>query len=283
VIEPSRAPARQSGASLIAVFIAVQVLSGLVYAWSVVRWGERGELGTWGFVGQCVRFLTPGATAVLLIGWSEGAQGLRELGGRFLRWGGGWRMAAAALALPTVVLLAGAVGYFLDTPRGRDLAPPMHTRVHLQVAFLSLGSFLGVEPGLRGFLQERVRALRHPLRWAVGIGLVGACWNGQVFVSGFRLEWLGALGLTLLQVGLAVWFAWIYLRSDGSLLVSGLAAAVGGLAIPGGALVVFGGLGGPASVTAYFIAAALFALVLLVRETIVVARRERRQAKASPA
>jgi len=216
---------------LIAIFVAVQLIAGGVAAWPFrFRDGPVEEPDFWGIAANYFRVFTPTLTAILLLGWSGGADALRGLARRLLRWRvSGW-LYLAAVAVPLVALLVGAIAEG-QRPAWKvdDMRPHFGAILLLMMALNIVVSWLAIEPGMRGFLQERANATRHPLLWAVGIGLLGSCALGFPFMPHFySWEYIGRQ--LVVYAGLAVIAGWLYLRSGGSLVLSGLAFASVGVA-----------------------------------------------------
>ena len=167
------------------------------------------------------------AIVVLLI--AEGLPGLAQLGRRVIRWRVNWIWYAAAIGLP---LLVHAVAIGLNMAAGApppsfDQFPTWYTV--LLVFGLHMinptGGPLGEEPGWRGFAQPRLQSKSSPLVSAAILGVLIAGWHLPLaFMPQFDLA-LPDIATTFL---VTFWYAWLFNRSGGSVLLTLIAHATEG-------------------------------------------------------
>ncbi len=153
---------------------------------------------------------------VVAIGVTAGAQGLRTLGRRLIRFDIGWGWYALGL-LPVFLY---AIAAILATENG--LVWESDT---LGTILFSLGSGLfvsiflrgamGEELGLRGFALPRLQERFSPLSAALSIGVLWALWHLPVLIG---RDPLSIVAFLLVAVGLSCVFAWLFNGSGGSLV-----------------------------------------------------------------
>jgi membrane protease YdiL (CAAX protease family) len=158
------------------------------------------------------------AVVVLLI--AEGLPGLARLGRRLIRWRVNWIWYAAAIILP---LLVHALAIGLNMAAGAP-APsltqfqPWYT-VLLVFALRMVNPTdgpLGEEPAWRGFVQPRMQSKWSPLASAALLGLLITGWHMPlVFMPQFDLD-LPDIAITVV---VTFWYAWLFNRTGGSVLL----------------------------------------------------------------
>jgi uncharacterized protein len=147
--------------------------------------------------------------------------GLARLGRRLIRWRVNWIWYAAAIVLP---LLVHAVAVGLNMALGAPA--PSLAQFHPWYAVLMVFGLsmvnplegpLGEEPAWRGFAQPRLQSKWSPLASAALLGLLITCWHlPLVFMPQFDLG-LPDIASTLL---VTFWYAWLFNRSGGSVLLT---------------------------------------------------------------
>ena len=164
---------------------------------------------------------SPLISAIIVVTVAEGWRGLAQLGRRLIRWRVNWIWYAAAIGLP---LLVHAVAIGLNMAAGAP-APSMAQfqpwYAVLMVFGLSmvnpLEGPLGEEPAWRGFAQPRLQSRWSPLLSAAVLGLLITCWHlPLVFMPQFDLG-LPDIASTVL---VTFWYAWLFNRSGGSVLLT---------------------------------------------------------------
>lgn len=177
----------------------------------------------------------PTLAALLVVAVVPGSGGIGRLLRPVIRWriGFGWYL--LALLGPSVLFLVGDV-----VRLGLGLALPPHWLVipgAAAIAFLLgaliAGSF-GEEVGWRGLGQPRLQASYGPLWAAVAVGAVWSVWHLWPAVAPGGLNGTTASDIVLTFVRLiatSIVYAWIYNRTQGSLLIVMLAHAGHNLAV----------------------------------------------------
>jgi uncharacterized protein len=164
---------------------------------------------------------SPLLSAIIVVAIAGGWPGLAQLGRRLIRWRVNWIWYAAAIGLP---LLVHAVAVGLNMAAGAP-APSM-AQFHPWYAVLMVFGLsmvnplegpLGEEPAWRGFAQPRLQSKWSPLASAALLGLLITCWHlPLVFMPQFDLG-LPDIASTLL---VTFWYAWLFNRSGGSVLLT---------------------------------------------------------------
>jgi membrane protease YdiL (CAAX protease family) len=163
----------------------------------------------------------PALAALAVCTATEGASGLRRLGGRLLRWraSGGWWLAAVSPFLVGAATLglvnlwrAGGVGL-------AELGSvPFLPRLGLAALPLWLVTFgLGEETGWRGFALPRLQAHHSALRASVILAAIWAGWHLPLFfydlAPGMAAFWLVSL------FAAAILLTWLFNGSGGSVML----------------------------------------------------------------
>ena len=171
----------------------------------------------------------PLVSAVLVLLIAEGLPGLARLGRRLIRWRVNWIWYAAAIILP---LLVHALAIGLNMAAGAP-APsltqfqPWYT-VLLVFALRMVNPTdgpLGEEPAWRGFVQPRMQSKWSPLASAALLGLLITGWHMPlVFMPQFDLG-LPDIATTVV---VTFWYAWLFNRTGGSVLLPLIAHATEG-------------------------------------------------------
>lgn len=191
------------------------VMSYLI-AWSTVPFGT--------FIA-----FSPLVSAIVVVLIAEGLPGLARLGRRVIRWRVNWIWYAAAIGLPLVVH---AVAIGLNMAAGAP-APSLDQFQPWYAVLLVLGlgivnpleGPLGEEPGWRGFAQPRLQSKWSPLASTALLGLLITGWHlPLVFMPQFDLS-LPDIATT---VAVTFWYAWLFNRTGGSVLLTLIAHATEG-------------------------------------------------------
>jgi uncharacterized protein len=177
---------------------------------------------TWGFLPLGIFGATgPLIAALIVIPITQGWAGLRELGSRLIRWRVRWYWYALAIGLPFVVfLLIVALNVALGAPAPSlaQFSPLSGIIVAFAVRLINpLDGPMGEEPGWRGFAQPRLQASRSPLSATVILALLVAIWHVPLVLlpqfGGSPLELLATFAVTF-------WYAWLFNRTGGSVLMT---------------------------------------------------------------
>ncbi|MFT3891931.1 MAG: type II CAAX endopeptidase family protein [Anaerolineales bacterium] len=196
-------------------------------AWSV--WLPLGFL-----VPENPFFSLPGAwaptvSALILIGISEGRDGIRKFLKRLLRWrvGVGWYL-AVLFGVAMIAYLAIAVGKALGIPAPALSLPNGMPRemlpTFLPVIFLInifAGGPLAEDIGWRGYILPKMRDGMTALHASLVIGIVWAIWHLPYFIFP---AWRSVVGnipfvwFALLTTSWSVLFAWVYVNTESILM-----------------------------------------------------------------
>jgi uncharacterized protein len=162
----------------------------------------------------------PIVSAIVVVWIAEGLPGLARLGRRLIRWRVNWIWYAAAIGLP---LLVHAVAISLNMAAGAPA--PSLTQFQPWYAVLLLFGLrmvnftdgpLGEEPAWRGFAQPRLQSRWSPLASAALLGVLITGWHlPLVFMRQFDL----GLPDILTTVVVTFWYAWLFNRTGGSVLL----------------------------------------------------------------
>jgi uncharacterized protein len=163
----------------------------------------------------------PTIAALVVTGLAYGRHELGRLALRMVRWRvhPGWYAVGllgplVLLGVPALVLLALGARPEVTEP----FPGPAILLLVFAVRFV-LGGALGEDPGWRGFLLPRVRARHGLLAASLLVGVVWMAWHLPLFLSGPATDQRPPLQFALWGLALSVVFAWIYERTDGSLLI----------------------------------------------------------------
>jgi membrane protease YdiL (CAAX protease family) len=197
------------------------VLSYLI-AWSTLPFGTFGAY-------------SPLVSAIVVVLIAEGLPGLARLGRRLIKWRVNWIWYAAAIGLP---LLVHAVGIGLNMAAGAPA--PSFTQFHPWYAVLLLFGLrmvnftdgpLGEEPAWRGFAQPRLQAKWSPLASTALLGVLIAGWHLPLV---FMLQFDLGLPDIASTVAVTFWYAWLFNRTGGSVLLPLIAHVTEGCVNTGG-------------------------------------------------
>jgi uncharacterized protein len=174
----------------------------------------------------------PLIAALVVTGIADGRRGLRELGGRIIRWRVGWQWYAAAIGIPLGLAFAtGAANIALGAPGSaiRHLQLSSLAAVFAARLLLPVGAPLGEEPGWRGFALPRLLERRSPFAATLLLGLIVALWHVPlIWVAGEHLPPI----VIPTTVAVTFFYSWLFLRSGGSVFLTILSHAVEGTVAP---------------------------------------------------
>ena len=204
--------------------IAFFVLAYAV-AWGFVPFGSFGAFG-------------PLVAALIVIPLTQGRAGLREWAARLIRWRVRWLWYAIALGVPLAVHLATAG---LTVAAGGTAGPLTFSSFTTFLLVFALRLVnptdgpLGEEPGWRGFALPGLQERNSPLLSTAILALLVAGWHVPLFfLEDGGLESPSLVRGLVGTVAVTFWYAWLFNRNGGSVLLVLLAHSVeGSLQSPG--------------------------------------------------
>ena len=162
----------------------------------------------------------PIVSAVVVVLIAEGLPGLARIGRRLIQWRVNWIWYAAAIGLPLLVhavaiglnMAAGAPG-----PSGAQFQPWYAVLLLFGLRMVNFTDGpLGEEPAWRGFAQPRLQSKWSPLASAALLGVLITGWHMPlVFMPQFDLG-LPDIASTVV---VTFWYAWLFNRTGGSVLL----------------------------------------------------------------
>lgn len=171
----------------------------------------------------------PTVSALILIGVSEGRDGIRKFLRRLLRWrvGLGWYL-VVLFSIAMIAYLAIGVGKTLGIP-APALSLPNGMPREMLPAFLPVillinifvGGPLAEDIGWRGYILPKMREGMTALHASLIIGIVWAFWHLPYFIFP---AWRSAVGnipfvwFALLTTSWSVLFAWVYVNTESILM-----------------------------------------------------------------
>jgi membrane protease YdiL (CAAX protease family) len=168
----------------------------------------------WGFPA----LFGPALAAVIVAALTDGRPGLRDLLGRLVRWHVGARWYAVALGLPMVLALTAAGLHFL-----------LGAQTSVDIGGLAVLNFVvfvlivGEEMGWRGYALPRLLAKRSALAASLIVGVLWGAWHlPTFFVPGAPQYGLPFSAFVFLTMAYSVLFGWVYVHTEGSVLVATL-------------------------------------------------------------
>ena len=171
----------------------------------------------------------PLIAALIMVPLTQGRAGLRELGSRMIRWRVRWYWYALAIGPPLAVFLvivALNVALGAPAPSLAQFSPWYAVIVVFAVRLVDpLDGPIGEEPGWRGFAQPRLQANRSPLLATLILALLVAIWHAPLLLpqfGGSPLELLATFAVTF-------WYAWLFNRTGGSVLMTLVAHSTQGI------------------------------------------------------
>jgi uncharacterized protein len=160
----------------------------------------------------------PALAAIIVAAVVDGRSGLRDLLGRMVRWRVGALWYAVALGLPMVLALAAAGLHLLLGPQ---------TSVNLGglfiLNFVVFVLIIGEELGWRGYALPRLLAERSALTASLILGALWGAWHlPTFFVPGAPQYGLPFSAFVFLTMAYSVLIGWVYVHTEGSVLVATL-------------------------------------------------------------
>ena len=176
-------------------------------AWSTLPFGTFGAYA-------------PIVSAVVVVLIAEGLPGLARIGRRLIQWRVNWIWYAAAIGLPLLVH-AVAIGLNMaagaPAPSGAQFQPWYAVLLLFGLRMVNFTDGpLGEEPAWRGFAQPRLQSKWSPLASAALLGVLITGWHMPlVFMPQFDLG-LPDIASTVV---VTFWYAWLFNRTGGSVLL----------------------------------------------------------------
>jgi membrane protease YdiL (CAAX protease family) len=165
-----------------------------------------------------VGLLMPAMAAVIVTAMTEGKPRVKDLFQRLKLWRVGLRWYVVALGLP--VLLSAAVvalSVLLGAPAQIELSP---------VSLLTLVVFVlvvGEEIGWRGYALPKLLQTRSAVTASLILGVLWGGWHlPTFFIAGSPQASIPFIAFLLFTTGASVLFTWLYLHTQGSLLIATL-------------------------------------------------------------
>jgi uncharacterized protein len=190
---------------------------------------------SWGFLPfEAVGFVAGGPfiAALIVAPLTQGWAGLRDLGSRIIRWRVGWYWYALAIGLPLAVhLLTVVLNVALGAPAPSltQFSPWYAVLVVFAVRLVNPADGpLGEEPGWRGFAQPRLQADRSPLLATLILAVLVTVWHVPTFFLEAGSQPSYILGGVLATLAVTFWYAWLFNRTGGSVLMTLIAHATEG-------------------------------------------------------
>lgn len=191
-------------------------------------------LFTWSLV-PVGGFFAPGPllAAITVIALTQGRPGFRQLWSRLLRWRVRWVWYAVAIGIPLTVhalTIAANVALGAGAPSLVQLTPVSGVLLVFAVRLVNpLDGPLAEEPGWRGLAQPALQHGRTPIRATLVLGVLVAGWHLPLWL----LPQFGAgptdiVSDSLGSFAVTFWYAWLFNRANGSVLLTLIAHAVEG-------------------------------------------------------
>jgi membrane protease YdiL (CAAX protease family) len=160
----------------------------------------------------------PALAAIMVAAVVDGGPGLRDLLGRMVRWRVGARWYAVGLGLPMVLALTAA---------GLHLLLGAQTSVNFgglsALNFVVFALIVGEELGWRGYALPRLLAKRSALAASLILGVLWGAWHlPTFFVPGAPQYGLPFSAFVLLTMAYSVLLSWVYVHTNGSVLIATL-------------------------------------------------------------
>ena len=217
--------------SLTSFFLLTYVLTWLAWSpWFLSEAGvgllpyDGGKLETlWNTVGLV---LGPTLSAFVVIGATEGREGVRRLLRRIVLWRVGLRWYAFIfLGIPSVILLSAAVmPGALVSFEAAAVPSALVKFVVLGFVYLFIGGPVFEEIGWRGFALPRLQPLYGPLLASVVLGVLWGLWHLPLFlIPSWDTPHGSPLDVALfvvLAVANAVVYTWVFNNTKGSVLLA---------------------------------------------------------------
>jgi len=174
--------------------------------------------------------VAPLLAAVVVVGFTEGREGLRELARRMGRWRFSpvWWLVVVSPLVFLGMTLTGMAVTGQDLPSLSDFARfgglPVYGVVPTFLLVFVLNG-LGEETGWRGYLQDRLQRRFNPLSATLVVAAIWAVWHTPFFFILSTYSGFNATTLVMFPLGLAsgaVVLTWLYNRTGRSVLAVAL-------------------------------------------------------------
>jgi membrane protease YdiL (CAAX protease family) len=189
-----------------------------VLAWVLLPFGSFGAFA-------------PLLSALIVIPIARGVAGLREFGLRLIRWRVRWYWYAIAILVPLGVHLVTAL---LTNPAAifSSLTAGATTDFLLLFAVRLINPTdgpLGEEPGWRGFAQAGMQSRMSPMSATLVLAVLATGWHVPLFfLEDGGLAASSAVSGLVTTVAVTFWYAWLFNRTNGSVLLVVIAHSVEG-------------------------------------------------------
>ena len=186
-------------------------------AWSASFLGfsmrSRTQSDLWFFVALYGTFLG----GALITAIADGRVGLKTYFSRIVRWRVGIKWYIIALLIPLILRLV-AFGLNIATGAEINKNPLLPSWSDAVIGYLLTFFIIGVgeEPSFRGFVLPRLLAKHSSLTASLILGVLHAIWHIPLFLSGDD----AAISTTLIVIGSAVLYTWLFNRTNGSVLLA---------------------------------------------------------------
>lgn len=189
---------------------------------------------TWSLV-PIGSFFSPGPllAAVIVVALTEGRQGFRRLGSRLIRWRVSWIWYVVAVAVPLTVhalTISANVALGAGAPALDQLSPVSGVLLVFASRLVNpLDGPVGEEPGWRGFAQPGLQRTQTPFRATLILGVLVAGWHLPLWLlPAFGAGPSDVISDSLASFAVTFWYAWLFNRASGSVLLTLIAHAVEG-------------------------------------------------------
>jgi membrane protease YdiL (CAAX protease family) len=212
----------------------------------------------WPFDPHSLNPLGPFIAALIVLPVAEGKPALLDFIKRIVRFRANWRWYLIAIGLPVLIdALAAVFTWLLGASFAFDQIPS-RSELPGTVLFIVLAIGLGEEPAWRGFALPRLAVGRSLLSASLLFGLIHILWHAPLYGSEYDLQNIFPWAVAV--VAASVFTAWMYLRTDGNLLLPVLFHSTVDLAPK----YSFSLLGPAGQVTMYWLLGVMWVVVALV-------------------
>ena len=182
-----------------------------------------------------IKSFGPFAAALIVMGITEGKEGIDRLRGRIRQWKAGWVWYAVALLAIPVLFMAGLLIQPGAAAGFTGISPAVFIGYLVSFVIVAFGGGpLGEEPGWRGFALPRLQGTYGPLKGTLLLSLIWTCWHLPDFLTsaqgggpGVPVETLlvNFVLFLLLVTSLSILFTWLFNHTGGSIFMAILAHA----------------------------------------------------------
>lgn len=219
-------PMSRAPGSLIAFFVATYAVTWTAWitAWALSRGSEVPRYPGPGLPTLLfyLGVFAPGLIAVALTARDEGRSGVRALLSRLVQWNAGFRWYAFALTYMAAIKLTAASIYRVLTgawPRFGD--EPFYLMVAAILATMLVFGQAGEEVGWRGYALPRLAERFGFGGGSVVLGMIWGSWHLPLFfIPGIETTGQSFTVYLLGVIALSVAITWLYVHTNGSLLLT---------------------------------------------------------------